>query len=169
MKRLAALTICGLALTGCAEKGTPVPDATTPATLPAPATATTLAANADDEEGHSHGAGPHGGVVADWGGGAYHVEFTVDHDKKTATVYLLGSDAQTIKPIKAEKITLSIDEPAFQLDLAAQPQDGEAPGESSRFVGQHDNLGVVREFSGSITGELEGTPYAGDFAEGAHE
>jgi hypothetical protein len=157
MKRIAALTICGLAFLGCTDKPAPIPDATAPATPPA----------ASDDEGHSHGAGPHGGVVADWGGGAYHLEFIVDHNKKTATVYVLGSDAQTIKPIKADKITLSIDDPAFQVDLAAQPQEGEASGESSRFVGEHDNLAVVREFSGSITGELSGTPYAADFAEEA--
>ena len=154
MKRIAALAICGLSLLGCSEKPAPAP-----ATAPAPASA----------GGHSHGAGPHGGAVADWGGGAYHVEFTVDHDKKEATVFVLGSDGHTTKPIKADKITLSIDDPAFQVDLAAQPQEGEAAGESSRFVGQHDNLGIVREFSGSITGELDGTPYAADFAEEAHE
>jgi hypothetical protein len=155
MERIAALTICGLSLLGCSEKPAPAP-----ATTPLPAAAT---------EGHSHGAGPHGGAVADWGGGAYHVEFTVDHDKKEATVYVLGSDGHTAKSINADKITLSIDDPAFQVDLDAQPQDGEAAGESSRFVGQHGNLGIVREFSGSIAGELDGTPYAADFAEEAHE
>jgi hypothetical protein len=154
MNRMAALTICGLSLLGCAEKPTPAPT-----TTPPPAAA----------GGHGHGAGPHGGAVADWGGGAYHVEFTVDHDKKEATVYILGSDGRTTKPIKADKITLSIDDPAFQVDLAAQPQDGEPAGESSRFVGQHDNLGIVREFSGSIAGEFDGAPYAADFAEEAHE
>jgi hypothetical protein len=165
MKRIAALTISGLTLLGCSEKPASAP--ATPA--PAAGAAGAGAAAAAEAAGHSHGAGPHGGVIADWGGGAYHIEFTVDHDKKTATVYLLGSDAQTIKPIKADKITLSIDDPAFQVDLTAQPQEGEATGESSRFVGQHDNLAVVREFSGAITGELNGTPYAADFAEEAHE
>lgn len=158
MKRIAALTICGLLL-GCSEKPASVTHATAPAAAPA------TAANG----GHSHGAGPHGGAVADWGGGAYHVEFTVDHDKKEATVYVLGSDGHTPTPIKADKLTLSIDDPAFQVDLAAQPQDGEPTGESSRFVGSHENLGIVREFAGSITGELDGTPYAADFAEEAHE
>jgi hypothetical protein len=154
MKRMACmLTICGLAI-GCEEAPAPAP--TTPAT-------------ASSSGGHSHDAGPHGGAVADWGGGAYHVEFTVDHDKKEATVYVLGSDGHTAKPVKAELITLSIDDPAFQLDLSAQPQDGESAGESSRFTGQHENLGIVREFSGSITGELEGTPYAAEFAEVAHD
>lgn len=148
------LAVCTLTMFGCGEKTTPAPTTTAP-------TAST--------GGHSHGEGPHGGAVADWGGGAYHVEFTVDHDMKEATVYVLGSDGKTSKPIKAEKITLSIDDPAFQVDLAAKPQDGEPAGLSSRFVGQHENLGIVREFAGSITGELDGTPYAAEFAEVAHD
>ncbi|MCO8123365.1 hypothetical protein NHH03_16565 [Stieleria sp. TO1_6] len=37
--------------------------------------------------GHGHRAGPHDGTIADWGGGKYHVEFTVDHGKTQATAY----------------------------------------------------------------------------------
>jgi hypothetical protein len=130
-----------------------------------PAADNAASSTAADDGGHSHGSGPHGGAVSDWGGGAYHVEFTVNHDKKESTVYVLGSDGKSPAPIAASNITLSIDEPAFQVELAAQPLEGEPAGLSSRFVGTHDNLGIVREFSGSITGEVDGTPYAGDFAE----
>ncbi len=46
--------------------------------------------NHSDDDGHSgHGAGPHDGTLADWGGGKYHVEFTVDHFKQEGTVYIL--------------------------------------------------------------------------------
>jgi len=116
---------------------------------------------------HDHGAGPHGGTILEWGGGAYHLEFVVDHDAKTATAYVLGGDAETPAPIKTDRLALAIAEPAFELDLAAQPLDGEADGMASRFVGAHDSLGIVREFAGSITAEVEGTPYSGDFAEEA--
>lgn len=125
----------------------------------------------DDEahaEGeHAHGAGPHGGAVADWGGGKYHVEFTVDHDKKETIVYVLGSDEKTPAPIKAAdgKLLLSIAEPSFQVELTADPLDGETDGASSRYVGHDDRLGVVQEFDGTISGEDEGTPYSGDFKE----
>src|SRR5690349_20268419 len=54
------------------------------------------------KEDHAHGTGPHGGAVADWGGGKMHIEFTVDHDKQEATVYVLGSDMKTPVPIKAK-------------------------------------------------------------------
>lgn len=116
---------------------------------------------------HGHGSGPHGGVVADWSGGKYHVEFTVDHDKRKATVYVLADDAATPAPIKTDKLLLTINEPAFQVELAAAPAAGEGGNASSRFVGQHENLGIVREFAGTISGEVDGTPYAGDFKEEA--
>src|SRR5262249_19369201 len=60
----------------------------------------------------AHGTGPHGGTISDWGGGKYHVEFTVDHGKKEATVYILGDDEKTPAPVKASKLLLSINEPA---------------------------------------------------------
>jgi hypothetical protein len=36
-------------------------------------------------------------------------------------------------------------------------------------VGTHDSLGVVQEFSGTISGEIDGTPYSGDFKEEPHD
>jgi hypothetical protein len=118
-------------------------------------------------DAHAHGEGPHGGVVADWGGGKYHVEFTVDHDKQEATVYILGSNEKTAVPIKAKdgQLLLSIKEPAFQVPLKAAPQPKDPEGKASRFAGKHEKLGKVQEFAGTISGEVDGTPYAGDFEE----
>jgi hypothetical protein len=67
--------------------------------------------------------------------------------------------------VKAAKLLLSINDPSFQVDLLPQPLSGESEGSSSRFVGQHDNLGKVQEFAGTISGEADGTPDAGDFKE----
>ena len=114
-----------------------------------------------------HGAGPHGGTLADWGGGKYHVEFTVDHGKQQATVYILGDDEKTPSPIKAEEIQLSIKDPKMDVTLKAAPQEGDPEGSASRFVGNHESLGVVQEYAGTITGVVDGTPYAGDFSEQA--
>ena len=47
-----------------------------------------------EEESHVHGTGPHGGTIADWGGGKYHIEFTVNHEKQEATVYILGTGTE---------------------------------------------------------------------------
>jgi hypothetical protein len=119
-------------------------------------------------EGHGHGVGPHDGTVADWGGGKYHVEFTVDHSKQQATVYILGSDEKTLLPIDAASIELSIKDPEMQVTLKASPQENDPQGKSSRFVGNHEKLGVVQEYAGTMTGVVDGTPYSGDFKEEAH-
>lgn len=145
-----------------------------------PSTTATTPANPDskdgkpaDGHGHSHGghgAGPHDGTLSDWGGGKYHVEFTVDHGKKEATVYILGGDEKTPAPIKAKdgELLLTINEPSFQVTLKAAPQKDDPEGAASAFTGTDDKLGVVQEFAGTISGEVEGTPYAGDFKEEPH-
>ena len=120
-------------------------------------------ASHDEHEHEHHEDGPHGGRIADWGGGIYHAEFTVDHDKQEATVYVLGEDAKTPSPVRADKVLLSINEPAFQLDLLPQPLPGETEGKSSRFVGKHEMLAKHQQFAGTATAEVEGTPYSGDF------
>lgn len=122
-----------------------------------------------DEGSHSHGAGPHDGVVADWGGGKFHVEFTVDHAKQEATVYILGDDEKTASPIDAPEITLTILDPAFTVALKASPQEGDPAGKASRFVGNHENLGIVKEYEGSMSGVVNGTPFSGNFKEEAHD
>lgn len=132
---------------------------------------TPVAKDKTGKDDHAHGAGPHGGAVADWGGGKFHIEFTVDHDKKEATVYILGSDQKTAAPIKAKdnQLTASVtgvkDKETFEVVLTAVPQEGDAAGKSSRFVGKHDKIGVVQEFEGTVTGEDDGTPYTGKFKE----
>lgn len=112
--------------------------------------------------------GPHKGPLVEWGAEDYHVEFTVDHQKQEARVYVLGADAKTPSPIKVERILLTIYGPAFQVDLKPDPQSGDPPGTASCFVGKHEKLGDDRAFSGTLSAEVNGKPYAGDFKEGAH-
>jgi len=164
----AVLAVAVLGQAGCGRPATPPPSA-----------AAKQAAGDDHDHdhdhghaaGHVHGAGPHGGTVADWGGGKYHVEFTVDHDAKEAVVYVLGADEKTPAPVQpAEgKLLLTIREPSFQVELVARPLAGETAGAASRYAGTHDGLAVVREFVGTISGAVDGVPFAGDFEEHAHE
>ncbi|WDQ18079.1 hypothetical protein [Rhodopirellula sp. P2] len=119
--------------------------------------------------GHGHAAGPNDGTIVDWGGGKFHVEFTVDHDKQESTVYVFGPDEKSAVPIDAEAIDLSISDPVMQVTLKAAPQDSDPAGKASRFIGNHEKLGVVQEYAGTISGVIDGTPYSGDFAEEAHD
>jgi len=145
-----ALTI-GVALAGCGPKEG--------------ATPTVLKGEAKDD--HDHGAGPHGGTIIEFG--KYHAEFTVDHGKKQATVYVLDGKVKNAVPIAAVKLLLSIKSPQFQADLVAVPQDGDPKGKASRFVATHDNLGKEQEFEGTVSGEIDGKPYLGDFKEEEHK
>lgn len=160
-------TLTMVVLSGCSGS-----DDAAPATDPTQTAAQTEAEEHGHEhgpEGHAgHGAGPHDGTLADWGGGAYHVEFTVDHDKQETVVYVLGSDEKSPSPVKAESILLSITSPAFQVELAPSPLEGEADGLCSRFVGTHEKLGMVQEFAGTISSAVDGTPYVAEFSEEAH-
>ena len=119
--------------------------------------------------GHSHDNAPHGGTIVDWGGGKYHVEFTVDHATQKAVVYLLGADAATAAPVNGKSMMLSLSNPVLQIELMPDPLDGEATDRCSRYQAQHEALGKVQEFAGTLSGEIDGTPYAADFAEEAHD
>lgn len=121
-------------------------------------------AKAHDEHAHE---GPHGGALAEWGEEEYHAEFTVDHGKKEVRVYILGPDCKTPVPIAADKVLLSIRKPAFQVELRPQAQKNDPKGKASCFAGTHDKFGVEQEFEGTISGEVDGKPYAGDFKEEA--
>lgn len=170
MKWLTTLTILpwvALSLAGCASES---PEST-------PADNESNHTHADgsthqnhaQEEGHSHNEGPHDGTVVDWGGGEFHVEFTVNHDQQEAAVYTLGDDAKTPKPIDASEITLAIKDPELTITLTASPQEDDPEGKSSRFVGTHESLATVREYEGTISGVVDGTPYSGSFKEEAHD
>ena len=122
----------------------------------------------DDHDDHEHGPGPHGGTVFDFG--KYHGEFTVDHATKTATVYILdGKRAKNAEPIAAAKLLVSIKSPAFQVEAVAAADDGHPAGKASRFVAKHDHFGKEQEFEGTVSVEVDGKPYAGDFKEEKHD
>lgn len=148
-------------MVGCGDKA-----AQQPTTQQTGTSSTTESDQNHKIEGHAHGAGPHGGTIVDWGGGTFHVEITVDHDKKEATAYVLGSDEKTPEPITAESILLTIKDPQMQFELMPEPLGGEGDGKSSRFVGADDRLATVMEYEGTMSAVVDGTPYAGNFDEG---
>jgi len=144
----------GAALSGCGPK----PDATKPTTV------------VIEKEGeHSHGKGPHGGVVFDLG--KFHAEFTVDHVKKECVVYVLGSDEKTSQAVAAKELTIATKTTKGEdgkavppLTITLKPAD-EKDGKATKFVGNDPGLGNVAEFAGTVTGEIDGKPSKGEFKE----
>jgi hypothetical protein len=79
-------------------------------------------------------------------------------------VYILDGSAKKAKPINSATITLALKlQPPVTVTLTAKPLDGETGGASSRFVGKHDALGKDQKLSGTISADVNGKPYAGDF------
>jgi hypothetical protein len=145
------LTAAAFLLAGCSPKIDTVPQGDT-------------RPKATEAENHEHGAGPHGGAIGEWG--KYHIEFTVDHPTKEATVYILDAGAKRPKPIAAKEVTLKLKlTPPVTVQLAAKPQKDDPEGKSSRFAGTHAVLGVEQEFEGTVSADVDGKTVTGDFKE----
>jgi YHS domain-containing protein len=154
--KILALGVLAAALAAGCEKSSAPPKAEKP-----------KAKAGDHADDGDHGPGPHDGLIVEFG--KYHAEFVVDHPKKTATVYVLDEDAKTPVPIAAEKLLLSVKAPKFQVELKADPDAGDPKGKASRFVAAHDNFAKEQALAGTISGEIDGKPYLGDFQEKPHD
>lgn len=153
-KTLAA-TILGLGLvwgTGCDKAAAP--------TVPAKADDK----KKDDKHGvHEHGTGPHGGVIFDLG--KWHAEFKPNHEKKEATVWILGMDEKTPAPVKAEKLRLVVANAKPKIEIDLLPTEKGADGAAHTFTGKHDGFGVEMEYKGTVSFQIGEKPYTGDFEE----
>lgn len=142
---------------GCG-KSEPTPSAKPATTAPAAETA-----------GHSHGTGPNGGVVFDLG--AYHAEFLVDHPKQECKVVLLGADEKSPASAAATELMLITNETktpdgtsVAPMTIVLSPVDA-VDGKASSFVGTDAGIANVADFAGTVTGEIDGKPAAGEFDE----
>jgi hypothetical protein len=90
----------------------------------------------EHDHGHDHEMeGPHGGHIIELGTEDHHAELTHDDASQKVAVYILGSDAKTANPIKAESVTINVSEDGqpTQYVLPAVPQAGETDGNTSYF------------------------------------
>ena len=130
---------------------------------------------AKDGHGHDHAhaeEGPHGGVLAEWGEHEYHAEFTVDHKTKSITIYVLDGEAKKAPKVDVGKIskvmvTVTNVTPPLTLELKHEPAKSDSKGIA--FVGAHDSLGKEMDFKGTINGNVDGSPYSGEFKEEGHD
>lgn len=138
-----AVLLSGIALiSGCMDQGTANPLSTGtsspgPTAAPSPSPAAKTVASPSDED-HGHKAGAHGGVMISLGRDSYHAE-AVFEKGGVLRLYTLGKEESRV--IDVEKQTLKGfvksegDAEAQQFTLEAKPQDGDAEGRTSQFVG----------------------------------
>lgn len=133
---------------GCGSPSSPT--AATPPTTPAstinsPVTSPTAAATAEsnnkavDEELHPHKPGSHGGIIIPIGSDSYHAEAVIETTGEFRLL-MLGKDETRIQEVDVQPVKAYVkvigDPNATPIELAAVPQDGDAPDKTSQFVGE---------------------------------
>ncbi len=116
----------------------------------------------DHDHEHAHGDPPHGGTLIELGEEEYHGELVHDQEAGTVTVYILDGHVENAVPIAAEEITISAQSQSYT--LKAQPQEGEAQGQSSRFVSSDKELSdfmAGEDVHARLILQIEGQPYNG--------
>ncbi|MFO1045815.1 MAG: hypothetical protein U0941_28875 [Planctomycetaceae bacterium] len=150
---LALLGVSLLVAIGCGQNQTPRTVAAKPTTTMVPgATAatpdnpstTTVANNPSvvvkptDGE-HAHKPGSHGGIIVPIGTDSYHAEAVIEKGG-TFRLLTLGKDESRIQEVEEQPINAyvkAVGQPdAVPVELTATPQDGDAPGQTSQFVGE---------------------------------
>ena len=171
----------GLCAVGCQPTAPPAPSSGGSVTAPPPAT---VAPGADDH-GHAHdehghpSEGPHHGPLIELGNEEYHVEVVHDDATGAVTLYLLDAHAEKVVTTTATEAVINLkhgDTPE-QFKLAAQPEEGNPAGQTSRFT--LTDMELVEHLHEAAAGvklniTIGDTPYSGaipaeDHAEHGHE
>ncbi len=153
MKSYSALFFAGVlstsvlvaTLAGCSSESQPTTDVPVNAAQvdsPELSATTTVVENGDEkvaEEEHPHKPGSHGGIIIPIGSDSYHAEAVIE----TTGIFrllMLGKDETRIQEVDVQPVKAYVkalgDPTATPLELAAVPQDGDSPDQTSQFVGQ---------------------------------
>ena len=94
--------------------------------------------NADHDAGHEHEPGAHGGTIVAIGEDNYHAEAVFQADGKLR-LYMLGRDETRVQEVDVQELTAHAKPAggqAVQFTLVADPQEGDAQGKTSSFMGE---------------------------------
>jgi YHS domain-containing protein len=94
--------------------------------------------NMPAESEHPHISGAHGGIVIPIGSDSYHAEAVIEKDGKFRLL-MLGADETRIQEVDVQAMKAYIkavgETDAAPIEMKAVPQDGDADGKTSQFVG----------------------------------
>jgi len=133
-----AIAIAAIGLVGCNK---PIANH---ASEMSEATATTVATTAasreaDGEQEHPHIPGAHGGIIIPIGSDSYHAEAVIEKDG-TFRLLMLGADESRIQEVDVQAVKAYVkaagESDATPIEMKAMPQDGDADGKTSQFVGK---------------------------------
>ena len=114
----------------------PDPSVATAATTNTPALTSSAPTQGDE---HPHIPGAHGGIIIPIGSDSYHAEAVIEKDG-VFRLLMLGADETRIQEVDVQAVKAYIkgtgDTDATPIDMLATPQEGDASGKTSQFVGQ---------------------------------
>ncbi len=126
------LLVTAVALVGCTPNSTSSSPTTNQPELEKPKT------EADEEE-HEHELGLHNGLIVEVGRHNYHIEVVLEAGG-VIKIYTLAKNEEVVYEVEAQKLSAFAKLPeameSLPFDLEPQPQDGDAQGKTSLFVGQ---------------------------------
>lgn len=121
--------------------------------VPVPPTAVSNPSVASPEGEHGHKPGAHGGTIVSIGLDSYHAEAIVEKGGRLRLL-MLGKDESRIQEVEAQTLTAYVkaagDAEAAPIELSAVPQEGDAAGKTSQFVGQLPENVIAREIEVTI-------------------
>ncbi len=107
----------------------------------------------EDATEHGHKAGTHGGIIVSLGRDSFHAE-AVFEKGGVLRLYMLGNDESRVIDIEQQTLKafakVEGDNEAQPFVFEPQPQDGDASGKTSQFVGQLPEAVVGRQLDVTI-------------------
>jgi hypothetical protein len=92
-----------------------------------------------DESEHGHKPGAHGGIMVSLGRDSYHVEAVID-SSGSVRLYTLGQDESRVFEVESQTLKGFVKAfgatDSMPISFEPTPQEGDAPGKTSLFVGQ---------------------------------
>jgi hypothetical protein len=126
----AAAAVLAVGLAGCNS------DPGIPATVPPPVEHDGHGGGRGDED-HAHKPGAHGGIIVALGRDSYHVE-AVFEKGGVIKLYTLGKDEGRVQDVESQElisfVTAAGSAEAEQVKFVPEPQPGDSPGKTSRFL-----------------------------------
>jgi hypothetical protein len=143
---VSAIILVAVIVAGCSSESQPesvAPTGVSTTQVDAPNMATPGSASKSDinvaEEEHPHKPGAHGGIIIPIGSDSYHAEAVIETNGNFRLL-MLGKDETRIQEVDVQPVKAYVkaigDPNATPIDLAAVPQDGDAPDKTSQFVGE---------------------------------
>ena len=102
----------------------------------------------------------------------YHAEIVMDATERTLTAFILGGDAKTAQSISETTVPvkLEVGDATEMLTLSAEPQEGDAEEQSSRFglgdASIPESIKDEEDLHGMVAVTIDGMELAGEVTHG---